>query len=88
MAFLFGLFILSFMVPVALPYAAWQLTAGSKTITILTAMFCIAGAAGVQYQMISVGGTPPGLCNNVHTRRLYPNDGCPTICGTGHRRGE
>lgn len=58
MAFLFGLFILSFMVPVALPYAAWQLTAGSKTITILTAMFCIAGAAGVQYQMISVGGHP------------------------------
>ena len=36
MAFLFGLFILSFMVPVALPYAA----------------------AGVQYQMISVGGHP------------------------------
>ncbi len=58
MAFLFGLFALSFLLPVAAPYVAWQLTAGSKVATVVVAMFCIAGAAGIQYQMVSTGGHP------------------------------
>lgn len=57
MAFLFGLFALSFLLPVAAPYVAWHVT-GSKVATVVVAVVCIAGAAGIQYQMVSTGGHP------------------------------